>query len=55
MLFAKVLKNRHGTLGRDELAIRLNGYDLTLAEDPNLKPEDVDLRDLLARQRGGRR
>ena len=55
VLFAKVLKNRHGTLGRDELAIRLNGYDLTLAEDPNLKPEDVDLRDLLARQRGGRR
>ena len=53
VLFAKVLKNRHGTLMPGETAIRLNGYDLTLAEDPNLKPEDTDMRDLLSRQ--GRR
>lgn len=53
VIFAKVLKNRHGLLG-DEIAIRLNGIDLTLAEDPYLKAEESELRDLLARGRGRR-
>lgn len=53
VIFAKVLKNRHGVLG-DELAIRLNGEDLTLAEDLGLRAESADLPDLLSRSRGRR-
>lgn len=53
VLFVKVLKNRHGHLG-DEIAIRLNGEDLTLVEDPLLRAEEAELRDILGRGRGRR-
>jgi replicative DNA helicase len=53
VIFARVLKNRHGVIG-DEIAIRLNGQDLTLEEDGNLRAEESDLKDLLSRGRGRR-
>lgn len=53
VVFAKVLKNRHGILG-EEIAIRLNGEDLTLQEDPMLRAEVADLPDLYQRGRGRR-
>ena len=53
VVFAKVLKNRHGVIG-DEIAVRLNGEDLTLREDQNMRAEEVDTKDLLARSRGRR-
>ena len=53
VIFARVLKNRHGVIG-DEIAIRLNGQDLTLHEDPLLRAEEADLKDLLSRGRGRR-
>ncbi len=54
VVFARVLKNRHSTLG-DEIAIRLNGVDLTLDEDPMLRAEDADLSRDLYQTRGRRR
>ncbi len=51
-LFLSVLKNRHGALG-EEFAVRLDGHDLTLREDPELRVEQDDLA-RLARV-GGRR
>jgi replicative DNA helicase len=53
VILAKVLKNRHGALPPEEVAIRLNGSDLTLAEDPYLRADAADIPDLLARR--GRR
>jgi hypothetical protein len=53
VIFLRVLKNRHGVLG-DEIAIRLNGEDLTLQEDQGLRAEESEMRDILARGRGRR-
>jgi replicative DNA helicase len=50
VVFAKVLKNRHGVIG-EEIALRLNGIDLTLHEDSGLHAEESEVRDILARGR----
>lgn len=53
VIFARILKNRHGELG-DEIAIRFNPVDLTVAEDPTLHAEEAELKDLISRGRGRR-
>lgn len=53
VLFAKVVKNRHGAPDT-EVAIRFDARTLTLWEDPDVKPEQDDL-DRIAQQAGRRR
>ncbi|HUU90507.1 MAG TPA: DnaB-like helicase C-terminal domain-containing protein [Phycisphaerae bacterium] len=53
VVFAKVLKNRHGVIG-DEIAVRLNGEDLTLCEDPSVRAEESDLKNLYSGGKGRR-
>jgi replicative DNA helicase len=53
VLFAKVVKNRHGAPDT-EIAIRIDGGTLRLAEDPNLKASESDL-ERIAAMAGGRR
>lgn len=53
VLFAKLLKHRHGIPMTDEVAYRIDGDSLRLDEDRDLKPEENTLRRLAAV--GGRR
>jgi replicative DNA helicase len=54
VLFAKVLKHRHGGVHGEETAYRLQGETLRLVEDTHLKADATDIAALAARA-GGRR
>lgn len=54
VIFAKVIKNRHGSPDAKEIAYRFIPRGLELREDPSLQPEESDMARLAA-PRGGRR
>lgn len=54
VIFAKVIKNRHGSPDQKEIAYRFLIRGLELREDPTLQPEESDMARLAA-PRGGRR
>jgi replicative DNA helicase len=55
VIFARVIKNRHGDPGRHEVAYRFRPVGLQLVEDPDLQPDDTDIARIAAVRSGGRR
>lgn len=55
VIFAKVIKNRHGDPGLHEVAYRFHPVGLTLNEDRELRPEENDVARIAASRSGGRR
>lgn len=55
VIFAKLLKHRHGIPGISEVAYRINGISLRLEEEPNIKVDDNDFEKLAKAIAGGRR
>lgn len=55
VIFAKVIKNRHGDPGHREIAYRFMPIGMDLREDPSLKIEHEDVARLAQQRAGGRR
>ncbi len=55
VIFAKVIKNRHGDPQAHEIAYRFNPVGLQLHEDRNLRADENDIGRIAAARSGGRR
>jgi replicative DNA helicase len=55
VIFSKVIKNRHGDPGLQEIAYRFNPVGLELREDRSLRAEENDVARIAAARSGGRR